>query len=438
MSLTSSVEAVRESIDLSPMSRTQIIAIAILSFLSALDGFDVLAVTFAAPGVGTEFEATRADLGIVLAIGLLGMGLGSLLLAPIADHAGRKPVVVASLLLMGGGMAGCVAARDLNMLIAWRLVTGLGIGAMVATIAPLAAEFANARWRSLAIAIMTLGYPLGGVIGGGAAAILLQHHDWRSVFMVGVVSACLALPIVMLWLPESISYLLTRTKGGSLQRINRALGALNRPRLDRLPQSPAKSHPPRAAHRHNYGALAHVTAINFLFAMAVYYILSWMPQMVADAGFSEADATRVSVMASFCGVLGGLLLGWAAAHMPLKPLVVTAFAGLGVAIALFGATPPNLLWLSLAAGATGFFLYPGAVGAYNVATASFPAASRATGVGIVVGIGRGGSALAPLIAGFMFSNGFERTGVSAVMAAAAILAGLLLVFLPLKQQPAHE
>lgn len=142
-----------------PMTRAQIAAVAGTVLLSALDGFDVLSVTFVAPAVAREFGVGKSGLGVVLAAGLAGMAVGSLALAPLADRVGRRALVLVSLGLMAAGMVASAGVGGVGALAAWRVVTGCGIGAMVAVIAPLAAEYASARRRDLAVALMAVGYP---------------------------------------------------------------------------------------------------------------------------------------------------------------------------------------------------------------------------------------------------------------------------------------
>jgi hypothetical protein len=117
-----------------PMSRPQIWAVALSVALNALDGFDVLAITFAAPGISKAWGIGPAQLGIALSSGLVGMTAGSLLLAPLGDRLGRRPLILGCLLLMALGMALTATATGIYSLCVWRVLTGLGIGGMVAAI----------------------------------------------------------------------------------------------------------------------------------------------------------------------------------------------------------------------------------------------------------------------------------------------------------------
>jgi len=419
----------RGLIDAAPMSRAQVAAVAGTVALSALDGFDVLAVTFVAPGVAREFGIDRAGLGLVLAAGLAGMALGSLLLAPLADRFGRRRLVLVSLALMALGMFASAAAGGVVALAAWRVVTGLGIGAMVAVITPLAAEYASRDRRALAVALMAIGYPLGGVVGGTIAAVLIRTHGWRAVFLLGGVAAVILIPVVGVALPESIAYLVERRPRGALARTNAVLARFGHPVIAALPAPVGPEHGDRATLFR--GALLRVTVtvtlVNFLYVIAVYYFLSWLPQLVVDAGFAAPVAAGVSVVANLAGVAGGLAVGWLTPRLGLKPVAVCVLVGMGVATAAFGSVPADLALLRAAAGVTGFFLFGGIAAVYAVIARSFPASVRATGAGFVIGIGRGGSALAPALAGFLFAAGLGRGGVSLLIGGCAVVAGAVLL-----------
>src|ERR1700693_6453180 len=95
----------RDILASSKMSAIQIAAVAVTIGLNALDGFDVLAISFASPGIAREWHINRAALGVVLSMELLGMGVGSILLGGIADRIGRRYTVLGCLLIMTLGMA---------------------------------------------------------------------------------------------------------------------------------------------------------------------------------------------------------------------------------------------------------------------------------------------------------------------------------------------
>src|SRR5690606_19231648 len=150
----------------SPMKPLQVMAIAICILLTALDGFDVLSISFASPGIAKEWGINRAALGIVLSMELIGMAVGSVIFGTVADRFGRRPTVFICLFLMTVGMFLAGTAGSIAILSAYRLATGLGIGGMLATVNALTAEFSNLRARNLAVTLMAAGYPIGAIVGG--------------------------------------------------------------------------------------------------------------------------------------------------------------------------------------------------------------------------------------------------------------------------------
>lgn len=415
-------------IDEAPMSRPQIIALAMTVALSGLDGYDVLSATFAAPGISHAWGIGKAALGLVLSSGLVGMAMGSLGLAPLADLMGRRRLVLLSLLLMAIGMLLSTFATSVAVLACWRVVTGLGIGALVAVINPLAAEFSNTQRRPLALSAMTVGYPAGGVIGGFLAAWLMHDYGWPAIFMAGFGLALVMLLLTSVFLPESPAFILSGRQGDGLAKINAWLIRCGHLPVDTLPPTPKTDRPGYAGifKGESLPFTVLITLANMLFVMTVYYVLSWLPQMVADAGFPASIGSVVSATANLAGVIGGLFLGWAARWTGVRALLIVSMAGLAATTAAFGFSPPSLGLLFAAATVSGFFLFGGMAGLYATLGTAFGASTRASGTGFVIGVGRIGSAIAPLLAGWLFASGVQRAGVSLVFAGFAAVAAAAL------------
>src|SRR5215813_4886753 len=189
-------------IDDGAMGTAQWLAVFVTVGLNALDGFDVLSISFASPGIAREWGIDKATLGWVLSMELFGMAAGSLLLGGVADKVGRRPTILGCLIAMALGMFGAAHAHGVVDLLFWRLLTGLGIGGTLAAINAAAAEHSNRRWRSFAMALMVIGYPLGGVIGGLFVQKLLASATWHSVFIAGGWVTADFQPIVRHVVPE--------------------------------------------------------------------------------------------------------------------------------------------------------------------------------------------------------------------------------------------
>ena len=199
--------------------------------LNALDGFDVLSISFASPGIAAEWGIDRAALGIVLSMELIGMAIGSMLLGGVADKIGRRPTILGCLVVMAIGMFMATTVSGLVDLSIWRVITGLGIGGMLAAINAVAAEFSNAAPPHLSVSLMSIGYPVGAVLGGIVAAQLLRGQRLALGVLLrrrrhgGVHSGR-----VYFVVPESVHWLARKQPAGALEQINRATDADGPPR----------------------------------------------------------------------------------------------------------------------------------------------------------------------------------------------------------------
>src|SRR4030095_7579000 len=116
------------------MTTAQIVVVVITVLLNAMDGFDILSIAFAGPGIAREWGINQLGLGIVLSMELIGMAIGSVFLGGVADKIGRRPTLLGCLVVMAVGMLMATTVHGLVDLSIWRIVTGLGIGGMLASI----------------------------------------------------------------------------------------------------------------------------------------------------------------------------------------------------------------------------------------------------------------------------------------------------------------
>jgi benzoate transport len=427
----------REIIAKGPMSRLQIAVVAITVGLNALDGFDVLSISFASPGIARDWGIDRAALGFVLSMELIGMGLGSILLGGVADKIGRRRTLLGCLVVMTLGMIMATRAKGVYDLSVWRVFTGVGIGGMLAAINAVAAEFSNARRRSLSVSLMAIGYPIGAVIGGSVAALLLKQGDWRLVFEFGAAATALFIPLVIWLVPESVSWLCQRQHPGALSGVNRTLSRMGHTQVTELPAISTETlkltvldiFSPQFAR-----VTVLVTLAYFLHITTFYFILKWVPKIVVDMGFTPSSAAGVLVWANVGGATGGVVLGLLSLRFGLKHLTMFVMVMSTIMLAVFGRGQATLAQLSLICAITGFFTNAGVVGLYGIFAQVFPTHVRATGTGFAVGVGRAGAVLAPIIAGFLFRAGYGLEFVAIAMGVGSLVAALALWLLPFKQE----
>lgn len=428
----------RDLLATAPMHWRQIAVVALCVALNALDGFDVLAISFAAPGIAAEWGIDRAALGVVLSMELFGMAAGSVLIGNVADRVGRRPSILGCLIVMMTGMFLASAAGSVGLLSAARLLTGFGIGGMLSSTSAMVTEFSNARRQGMNVSLNIAGYSTGAILGGlVASALLAGSGEWRLVFLFGATMTAVALPLGFLLLPESIDSLIARRPPGAVARVNRTLAKLGHASIAALPPPAPRTEKPSilALFSGGYAAVTLLlTVAYFAQIMLFYYIQKWIPKIVVDMGFSAAEAGRVLVAANVGNLLGAILIGLAVQRVAPRPLVIGAMlAGVG-GIAVFGLGFRDLVPLSLAGAVAAFFINAGVVGLYPIMTKAYPTLLRATGTGFVIGIGRGGSALGPILVGALFAGGYGLFPVSLVMGAGGLVAAAMLFLLPRGQR----
>jgi MFS family permease len=344
--------------------------------------------------------------------------------------------MLACLVIMAGGMFLASLANAVTPMVAFRFITGIGIGGMLAATNAVTAESSNSLWRKTAIGAYVAGYPLGAIIGGVAASEwLLPDFGWRSVFVFGAVVTAVLIPIVMLVMPETAAYLASKE---NLKGVNKTLAAFGKPAIGNLPPAVAQSAKPKVTDILSNAKLRPVTlllAFGYMFhTITFYYILKFAVQIVADypPGYPPNVAATVLTWANVGGFLGSLLFGFVMARLGVRwPTALMLLIGAG-AVVLFGLGRDTLDGWQWATIITGFFTNAAISGYYAAFARGFPAHARATGTGFVLGIGRLGAAGSPIIAGALFTwlGNDQLLTVSAIMAMGSVVSLVLFLMLP--------
>jgi len=364
-----------------PITALQLTVIALCVGLNMLDGFDVLAMSFAASGVKADWHLPDSQLGALLSAGLVGMGVGSLTLGPCADRWGRRTIVLLSAAFAGLGMLGSALARDYAELLVLRVLTGIGIGGTIASVAVIVSEYAPDRWRGTALAIYATGYSIGATIGGAMAAYAIPRYGWRAAFVIGGTLSLLMLPLAWRKLPESLDFLLTRRQGRQ-DSMGTQVRLLMKP------------------------TTALVWVVFFCTMTGFYFILSWTPRLLNAAGLSAGQGMTGGVLLNLGGIAGCGLFAFAAARVETHRLLLGTLIGSALLIVAFGfamSRPDSALWAALLLG---IIANAAMAGLYAVGPPLYPTAVRTTGMGWAIGIGRFGAILAPLASGALLDRGW--------------------------------
>ncbi|GAB3944985.1 MFS transporter [Corynebacterium tapiri] len=409
------------------MSAYQWLIIALACFVNALDGYDLVAMAFTSTAVSAELGLSGSQLGWLFSSALIGIGLGSIFLAPLADQFGRKQLIVASLIINLVGLSLTVATPSFSLLLLFRIITGIGVGGILACVTVLTSEFSNLRYRGLAMSIYASGYGLGATLCGVLSAQLIPTQGWRSIFVVGAALTLLALVLTLAIIPESPETLAKRGQHDRLTRLVHRLGK-GEELAGRTPTVRSLAEQPRARARDVlHSDFARVTlALWAAFGLITFgfnYANQWTPKLLTEAGLSAQQGIVGGIMLSFGGTLGSLLYGALTTRFDARRTLITFSLGsAAVLVAFISSThiPPLMLALGVAVG----MLLNGCItGMYTITPQAYPFALRATGVGTAIGISRVGAVLGPLIVGYLVDAGWNPqslyVGAGVVMLAAA-------------------
>ena len=432
----------RQHLDAASMSTLQWRAIALCFLINAIDGIDVLVMAFTASAVSKDWGLNNVVLGWLLSAGIIGMTVGSVFLAPLSDRWGRRPMVLASLVAAGAFMVVTEWVQDPWTLGALRFLTGIGIGCSIVNANVLTSEYANAKWRALAIGLQSVGFALGATLGGMLAAYLLKHSAWQDVFVWGGILTWTTALLIAIGLPESLDQLLQGRHPKDKQRAQRLLQRMGQGQLP-MSATPTPSLKPNAlqALRLLWSPGAVRTWLLggsfFTLMFSFYFVTSWTPKLLEQAGLSADKGVAGGVLLHVGGMLGALALGLLASRWHLQrvaqSLMVLGVFALCTVIPATSWSLPAAIILGIAIG----FLINGSIaGLYATTPQSFEAATRSSGVGMVLAFARLGGMASPVVAGHLLEANWSVSHLYWLYAGALLLAATFLQLF-LKTQPRH-
>lgn len=399
---------VAELVDGRPLGGMQVLVLLLAGITVLLDGLDIQAVAFAAPKIAADLGLERSALGPVFSAGLLGMASGSLLMGPVADRFGRRRAVLLSVAAFGSFTLMTAFADSFYELMLFRFLTGLGLGGALPSLVVLVGEYSPRRIRAIATGLVLAGVPGGGLLGGLLANWAIPLYGWPSIFLIGGGLPLLLLPLLAWQLPESLHFLATRAQPdpAGIRKLLLRLGVGGDDGTEiRLatPRAPAAVSQGVPMARLFAGSMARKTLLLwcafFTNLMGIYFLMSWIPTLLVDAGYPLSKATTTAVVFNLGGLVGLLGLGWLVSRFGLQIRHVIAFALLfgSIHVALVGVLAAQLSLLLAAIFVAGAFVMGTQGQLFNLGTTLYPIELRATGLGTAVGVGRIGSVLGPLV-----------------------------------------
>lgn len=376
--------------------------------LLIFDGYDLFIYGVVLPVIMKEWGLTPLQAGALGSYALFGMMFGALAFGSLADRIGRKKGIAICFALFSGatilnGFAGSPSEFGI-----YRFIAGLGCGGLMPNAVALMNEYAPKRLRSTLVAIMFSGYSLGGMLSAGVGIFMLPRFGWESMFFAAAVPLLL-LPVILCYLPESIDFLVRQGRTDEARKLLKRLD----PECDVQPDDVLVAPVGAGLSRERTGKFTAVVELFrnglairtlalwlafFCCLLMVYALSSWLPKLMANAGYSLGSSLSFLLALNFGGMAGAILGGWLGDRYNLVKVKVAFFVAAALSISLLGVNSPMpvLYLLIFIAGATTIgtqiLLYAGAAQLYGLSV-------RSTGLGWASGIGRNGAIVGPLLGG---------------------------------------
>ena len=362
------------------------------------------------------------------------MALGSIVMGGLADSRGRRPTMLLGLVILTLGMAVAGLAPNVFVLGVARVFTGIGIGGLLATAAATSSDYCNNKNRPHAVALVAGGFALGAYLGATFLAPLLKQYDWRVTFYLGAFLSFAFIPFVYIFVPETIRFLECKRPDNALERIQKIMHRLGHPVPENLPpQENQRTEPAGVKSLFNYEGLAPITIILILSYCGnvgtYYYFVKWIPTIVSDFGYSASEATQILGVISLGGVIGSIGISVLARFIPIRPLMIFCLIAAAMGVGSFPYATESLESMRQAGLITGIFIFAAISGFFALFASVFPSSLLGSGSGLVLGLGRGGAVLGPMIPGFLFAAGLALKSVAVIMAAGSLVAGVMLLFM---------
>jgi AAHS family 4-hydroxybenzoate transporter-like MFS transporter len=416
-----------------PMGRFQLFTIVLCGLVIIFDGFATQSIGILAPSISQTLGIPLKSFGTILSAALLGLMIASLAMGPAADRWGRKWAIVLSVLTFAVFMVLSARATSFNQLLVYRFLTGLGLGGAIPNAIALACEYAPKRLVATIVGVVIAGMPLGQVIAGQVSSILLPTHwGWRSVFYFGGILPLVVALILIIWLPESVRFLIVR--GADKRKISRIMGRIS-PELANVSirQDASQSHDRQGISiKHLFTEGRAVATILlwipfFMNLLILYFIVSWLPALLREVNMPISAGVAAATIFGVGSVIGSFVEG---------PLInrlgayVTLLSEFGLCILLVGMLSLVATSFSLVMVVTfilGLSVTSAQAGLNALAANFYPTSIRSTGVGWALGVGRIGSVVGPVLGGIMLKIGWTPQQILLSIAVPALCAGLAIM-----------
>jgi MFS transporter, AAHS family, 4-hydroxybenzoate transporter len=422
---------VQSFLDANRFSPFQWMIFALCFFVVFMDGFDTAAIGYIAPSLLTEWRFERAALAPVLSAALFGLATGALLSGPIMDRVGRRTMLICSVTIFGLACLASSFSENLSQLIAWRFVTGLGLGSAMPSAVTMMSEFLPTKWRATLTNTMFCGFPLGAAFGGFLAAWIIPQFGWRSVLVFGGIVPLVLAALIFGLMPESVRYMAasgapTDSIRVVLRRISTsALGATSFVAREAKLSKASGGLGIVFSRAYLVGSITLWTAY-FMGLVVFYAMINWMPVLFKDVGLTTISASVITALFPLGGVFA-VFAGWLMDRLNGNFTVAICFGLTAIALWGIGRSGGDIAALTVTVVVAGVLLGTAQTSLPSLAAAFYPTRGRATGIAWMMGVGRFGGIAGSFVVGELSARKLGFDAIFLALALAAIIAAFALL-----------
>lgn len=420
---------VSEVVDKARFNNYHLLIVVLCGSIIFFDGWDLGAISFAAPQFIKLLGISRPMIGPVFSAGLLGLTLGALLFGLVGDRIGPKRTFILCNVWFAVFTLLTATADSMQTLVTYRFLAGLGLGGATPLSIAVASDYFPKNLRTSLVMIVYIMIAVGQIFGGYAYAFVTAF-GWRTIFIIGGILPLILTPVYLAALPEAVEYLVM--KGAKPDRIRTILGRLDAGRDFSTATSfvvPRENKEGFTLAQLFQDGRALVTtllwAVFFSSLLALYFYNTWLPTLLTGSGLSQAQIIAVTTSIQIGGVLGSFAASAVVYRIGNFQTVALGYLLSALAMLVLGHGGTSFGFLFPMALTVGFFLV-GTQNALNASSADpYPPSMRATGVGWAIGVGRIASVVSPLIAAALLAFHWQPSQLFAVAAVPTLVASAL-------------
>ncbi|MEZ2389078.1 MFS transporter [bacterium RCC_150] len=415
------------------MTKFQVAVIVVCFLINIVEGIDVFMMSFIMPSLSAEWGLTPVQIGYLLSAALTGMTIGAFVLSPLADRFGRRNLILGSLVLVTLGLFLSYFSTDVTQLIVLRTITGLGVGAAMASVSVLVSEYSSEKHSGLAMGLYTTGYPLGGLLAGATIGAIVKPLGWHYAFLLAAGATFVVLVLALFFLTESLDFLTAKQPRNALKRINVIVAKLGQLPLAELPAREQGRAPSFSAvirevfGRRMIGITLLIWLAYGLLQAAFYFTTSWTPQAFTIVTGDKQLGITAGSLVSLGGILGSVIFAVLSVWVAKRVLTVAFLCAAAVIYVIFSNSLGAISLALLLAVCLGLINNAAIAGFYTLGPRIYSPVGRATGFGWMLGAGRIASIVSPIIVGYLINAQWSVGSIFAMFAAPLLLSACALL-----------